>query len=293
VILVTGGTGFVGQRVVHALRAARRDVRCLVRNRDRAARLDAWSCELVVGDVTDVETLVRAVGGCDTVVHLVAILVGRPEDFERVMTRATRDLVAASSAAGVKRIVLMGALGTSEEGARHVPYYAAKLEMERSVQESGVEHVILRPSFVFGPGGGSLQRFARIARFAPAIPVIGDGTQRIQPIWIEDLADAVVASTELPETGRTFELGGPDVVDWNELWRRIAVAVGRRPRLVHVPPALARPPAALAELLPHPPVTRDQLTMLELGDNVCDVGPAVSALGLHLLPLDEQLRRSV
>ena len=91
-ILVTGATGFVGQRIVHALRSENRPVRCLVRNRSRASRLEALGCELAAGDVTDAESLARAVSGCDVVIHLVAIIAGSPEDFERVMTRGTREI---------------------------------------------------------------------------------------------------------------------------------------------------------------------------------------------------------
>jgi Nucleoside-diphosphate-sugar epimerases len=109
VILVTGGSGFVGGHVVHALRAAGQDVRCLVRDRRRGERLQAWGCELLEGDVTDPETLRAAVAGCDTVVHLVAIRQGKPEAFQRIMIGGTRNLIAAAREAGVGRFVLMSA----------------------------------------------------------------------------------------------------------------------------------------------------------------------------------------
>ena len=293
-ILVTGATGFVGTRVVHALRAALLPVRCLVRQRSQAAHLEAWGCELVTGDVTDRDALARAVDGCEAVVHLVSIIAGKPADFDRVMTVATRDLVAASSKSGVRRLVLMSAIGGGEPGSSEVPYYAAKAQMELAVRDSELSYAILRPSFVFGRTGGVLPRFVRIVRYLPATPVPGPGTQRIQPIWVDDLARAVLLALDREES-LVVELGGPDVVTWNELWRRIARQLGRRRPLVHIPVPLLRPQAALLELLPDPPLTRDQLRMLELGDNVVsDGGAGMSRIGLdNLLPLDEQIRRAL
>ena len=291
-ILVTGATGFVGPRVVHALRARDLPVRCLVRDRSRAGRLESWGCELVEGDVTDAASLRRAVEGCDTVVHLVAILTGKPEDFERVMTQATRDLVAASSEAGVQRFVLMSALGATEETKDLVPYYRAKWDMEQTVRESGLDHVIFRPSFVFGPGGGALKTFVRLARL-PVTPVVGAGDQRIQPIWIDDVAEFFAQSIVTARaTDRTFELGGPDVVDWNQLYDRIKRTLEKKRPTVHMPMRLMRMQATLFELLPSPPVTRDQLKMLEAGDNTCDLEPALDTFDITLMGLDEQLRRS-
>ena len=292
--LVTGGTGFVGPKVVHALRAAGCDVRCLVRNPRRASTQRAWGCELLQGDVTDAASLGPAAAGCDAVVHLVSIIVGKPTDFERVMIRGTRDLVAAAKEAGVRRFVLMSALGVSEETKDLVPYYGAKWAMEQAVRGSGLEHVIFRPSFVFGRDGGVLPMFIRQVRYLPVTPVVGAGTLRLQPIWVEDVASFFAKAADLEAAAsRTFELGGPDAVTWNELFERIRKALGARRATVHLPLGLVRAGAAIAERLPNPPVTRDQLTMLAAGDNVCDFGPAREAFGIEPIGLDEQLRRAV
>jgi uncharacterized protein YbjT (DUF2867 family) len=289
VILLTGGTGFVGGHVAHTLRAEGREVRCLVRDRGRAEKLGAWGCELVRGDVTDVASL-----NCDVVVHLVAIIAGRRSEFERVMEQGTRDLVVAAQEAGVRRFVLMSALGVGEETKELTPYYAAKWDMEQAVRSSQLEHVIFRPSFVFGRDGGILPLFVRQVRWSPVTPVLGDGRRRLQPIWVDDVAAYVAKSVDLPAAAnRTFELGGPDAVTWNELYERIAKALGKRRARVNVPFSLVRPAAALVEHLPRPPITRDQLKMLEAGDNVCELGPALEAFGLGVLSLDEQLRRAV
>jgi len=297
VILVTGGTGFVGPRVVHALRERDLPVRALVRNPAgrSATTLAAWGAELVPGDMSDAESLRRAVEGCDVVVHLVAIRQGREEQFRQVMEQGTRDLVAAAMAAGVKRFVLMSALGTSEETKDLVPYYHAKWEQEQTVQGSGLEHVIFRPSFVFAKDGGILPTFRRLARLSPVTPIIGSGQQQIQPIWIEDVAAYFAQGVDQPEAAnRIFELGGPDAVTWNEFWRRLKRVLGQRRPSLHVPVALMRANAMVTERLPgNIPLTRDLLTMLEHGDNVVTNDGAVRTFGLALVPLDEQLRQGV
>ena len=292
-ILVTGGTGFVGSKVVHALRAEERDVRCLVRRPARAGTLKTWGCELAAGDVTDPASLKEAVAGCDAVVHLVGIIAGKPADFERVMIGGTRNLLDAAKEAGLRRLVVMSALGTSAETKDLVPYYGAKWEMEQATKASGLEHVIFRPSFIFGRDGGALPLFVRQVRWSPLTPVVGDGERRLQPIWVEDVAAYFAKAVDLPAAAnRTVDLGGPDRVTWNELYERIARTLGKRRAQMHLPVRLMRVGATAAELLPRPPITRDQLTMLEAGDNVCDITTAVETFGIDPLPLDEQLRRA-
>jgi NADH dehydrogenase len=271
-------------------------VRALVRDPRRASRLGNWGAELVEGDVTDAASLASACDGVDAVVHLVAIINGSHADFERVMSQGTRDLVAAAQKAGVRRFVLTSALGLDERSREVVPYFGAKWEMERAVRESGIEHVIFRPSFVFGKDGGALEAFKRLARLAPVTPIVGDGTRRLQPIWVEDVAEYFARSLDpvLPDLGSgVVELGGPDAVTWNDFWDRLKRVMGKRRPSVHVPVALMRVPATLLERFPNPPLTRDQLTMLELGDNVVTDAAPAAAFGIELVPLDEQLRRAV
>ena len=243
--------------------------------------------------MTDPASLREAAEGQDVVVHLVAILTGKPEEFRSVMEQGTRDLLEASRGAGVQRFVLMSALGTTEETKDLVPYYGAKWQMEQDVKASGLEYVIFRPSFVFGRDGGALGQFKKIAKLAPVTPIVGPGTQRIQPIWVDDVAAYFAAAVEKPEAAnRTFELGGPDVVTWNEFWSRLKQAQGSHRPSLHLPFGLMRMQAAVLEKLPKPPVTRDQLKMLAAGDNVVTNSDAVDTFGLPLVPLDEQLRRA-
>jgi NADH dehydrogenase len=292
-ILVTGGNGFVGSKIVNALRAQDRDVRALVREHARGAHLAGGRVELAVGDVTDSASVHAAARDCTHVIHLVAILKGRPEDFHRVMTEGFRNVIAAARDAGVDRVVLMSALGVSEATNDLVPYYAAKWQMEQDVKESGLEHVIMRPSFVFAGDGGVLPTFMKQVKLSPVVTVIGDGLQRSQPVWGEDVAAYFARAVDLPQAAnRTFEIGGPDTVTWNELYERIARVLGKRRRLVHVPWSVARGGARLTQWVPGAPLTVDQIAMLQGGDNVVSSSDAVETFQLPLVPLDEQLRRA-
>ena len=290
-ILVTGGTGFVGGHVLTALKASERPVRALVRDPAKA-RL-AYG-EAVQGDVTDPASLRSAVEGAETVIHLVAIRQGSDDQFERVMVQGTRDLLSAAAEAGVKRFVHMSALGTSEESKDLVPYYGAKWEMEQAVEASGIPYVIFRPSFVFERDGGILPTFSKLARLAPVTPVIGSGERKLQPIWAGDVGAYLDKAIDLDAaTNRTFELGGPDVVTWNEFWERLKRARGIRRPSIHVPVGFMKANALLTERLPgNIPLTRDLLKMLEHGDNVATNTDAVETFGFPLVPLDEQLRRA-
>jgi NADH dehydrogenase len=292
-VLVTGGTGFIGPHVVHAMRARDIPVRALVRDPGRASRLTSWGAELATGDVTDAASLKAACEGVDAVVHQVAIIKGSKQAFESIMEQGTRNVVAAAQEAGVRRFILASALGLDERSKDAVPYFAAKWQMEKAVRESGLEHVIFRPSFVFGSDGGVLPTFIRLARYAPVTPIIGPGKQRLQPIWVEDLAEYYArALTEQAAANRTFDLGGPEAVTWNEFWERLKRVLGVHRPSIHVPFGVMRVQATLTERLPGAPVSRDQLTMLQLGDNVVGDSSAVETFQLPLVPLDEQFRRA-
>jgi uncharacterized protein YbjT (DUF2867 family) len=293
-VLVTGVTGFVGPGVANAIVDAGHAVRVLERKPGAWREAGIRCQEAVQGDVTDADSLRRAVNGMDVVVQLVAIRQGRPEEFQRVMVEGTRNLIAAAKDAGAGRFVLMSALGVTEETKDLVPYYNAKWAMEQDTKASGLQYVIFRPSFIFGREGGILPTFLKLAKLSPFTAVVGSGEQRIQPIWRDDLGAYFALAIDSPEAAnRLFELGGPDAVTWNELWRRIRNALGiRRRPVIHMPIGLMLIAAVITERLPgNIPLTRDLLTMLEAGDNVVTNDDAVRTFDLPLVPLDEQLRR--
>jgi uncharacterized protein YbjT (DUF2867 family) len=277
VILVTGGTGFVGSKVVHALRTEERPVRVLARRLEKQERLRAWGCEVVLGDMTAPDSLRRATEGCDAIVHLAALPpFASPKAIERVMTQGTRDLVAAAKAANVDRFVLMSANGVSEETLNVAPYYRAKWEMEQEVKRSGLEHVVFRPSFVFGTDGGQLPQLIMLVRWSPVTPILG--RHRFS-------SPAAV--------NRTFELGGPDRLTWEELHAEIRKVLGKRRVAFVMPPGLLRVGASVGRLLPPLRGAPAAVEMLDFGDNVCDPGPAVETFGIQPIGIEEQLRRAV
>ena len=242
--------------------------------------------------MTDADSLRRAADGADTVVHLVALPpFAKPDAIRRVMERGTRDLVAAAKDAGVKRFILMSALGTSERSKDLAPYYHAKWEEEHEVAGSGIEHTIFRPSFIFGRDGGMLPGLVSLVRWSPVTPVIG--TKRLQPIWVEDVAAYFTKALTTPAAvNRTFELGGPDVVTFAELNNRIRRALDKRRLAFQMPTGLLKAGATVGSLLPPLRGARDGVAMLDFEDNVTDIGPAVEALGVNPISLDDMLRRA-
>jgi uncharacterized protein YbjT (DUF2867 family) len=293
-VLVTGATGFVGPKVANAIADAGHGLRVLERKPGSWQKAGIRCDSATQGDMTDPESLRRAVAGMEVVVHLVAIRQGKPEQFQRVMIDGTRNLLAAAKREGIRRFVLMSALGTTDETKDLVPYYNAKWTQEEDTKASGLEHVIFRPSFIFGRDGGILPTFRRLAKLTPVTPIMGAGIQRIQPIWIEDVAAHYARAIDKPEAAnRLFELGGPEQVSWNEFWARLKRVLGIRRPSLHVPMGLARLNALVTERLPGQiPLTRDLLKMLEAGDNVVSNDDAVRTFQLPLMPLDEQLRRA-
>ena len=200
-ILVTGATGLVGPSIVHAFRAADRDVRAVVRRPDRAGSLTALGVEVVAGDVTDAESLKRRRRGMHSRRAPGRDHPGRPDDFKRVMTVGTQNVVAAAKEAGVQRFVLMSALGTSDPPS--VPYYAAKLAEERELLASGLEHTIFRPSFVFGRGG-ALATFMRQVRLSPVVD-----RRRLRAVSVRSRSGATTSRNVLRTGDRRSPRGEP------------------------------------------------------------------------------------
>jgi uncharacterized protein YbjT (DUF2867 family) len=291
-VLVVGGTGFVGGHIVHRFRAGDVPVRLLARRPEKQERFRAWGCEIVQGDITDAESLRRVTEGAETVVNLVALPpVAKPEAIRQTMEDGTRDLVAAAKEAGARRFLLMSALGTSERSKDLTAWYHAKWEEEREVAGSGIEHTIFRPSFIFGRDGGMLPGLVSLVRWSPVTPVVG--TKRLQPIWVEDVAAYFTRALSDPAAvNRTFELAGPHVVTFAELNERIRRALGKRRLAFQMPTGVLKAGATVGSVLPPLRGARDGVAMLEFEDNVTDITPAVEALGVEPIGLDEMLRHA-
>lgn len=288
-VLLTGGTGFVGRALVPALAAAGHRVRLLIRaGATRSSRRPppAPGLRLCPADFRDPASLGAAFQGVEAVVHLVGIIreVGS-QTFEQVHDRLSGDLLAAARAAGVRRWVHMSALGT-RPGARS-RYHRTKWAGEERVRSSGLSWTIFRPSLIYGPEDEFTNLFARLARWSPVIPVMGPGTNLLQPIAVEPVARAFARAVgEGSAAGITYDLCGPERMTFRELLRTIVAATGRRRWLLPVPWPVARFQAALLEIFvgrllrQPPPLNRDQLLMLQ-EDNVGDGGPADRAFGLR------------
>ncbi|HEY3169690.1 MAG TPA: complex I NDUFA9 subunit family protein [Thermoanaerobaculia bacterium] len=281
-VLVTGGTGFVGTHLVNTLLRRGHSVAVLARQPDRARNRYNRPVERCRGDVLDPASLPRAVAGRDAVIHLVGIInEKKAQTFDRMHREAVENVVGVLQATGVRRLLHMSAMGVSEDAPSE--YGRSKAAGEKVVRGSGLDWTIFRPSIVFGPGDGFVSLLAPIVTKNPVfIPVIGAGTTRFQPVSVYDVARVFSDSLEKPETiGRAFELGGPEILTLNEIYREIATVLGKRRKpLVHFPlwwgRLLARFFESLArrEWIADPPLTRDQLKSLSR-DNVADVSETI------------------
>ncbi|MCS6780887.1 MAG: complex I NDUFA9 subunit family protein [Geminicoccaceae bacterium] len=289
VVTVFGGAGFIGRHVVKRLAAKGATIRVATRSPETAGHL------LPMGEVgqivlarfaEDEATIGALVAGAWGVVNLIGILFERrPGDFERVQARLPGTIARAAAEAGAERLVHLSAIGA--DPASPSLYARTKAAGEAAVRAAFPNAVILRPSIVFGPEDGFFNRFAAMARIAPALPLVGGGATRFQPVYVGDVAEAVIAGLERPElAGKTFELGGPRVYTFKELLEYVLAVTGRRRLLVPLPFGLARIQARLLEILPTPPLTRDQVALLER-DNVVTAGmPGLAELGIQPTPVE-------
>ncbi|MBI3595735.1 MAG: complex I NDUFA9 subunit family protein [Nitrospirae bacterium] len=289
-IFVTGGTGFVGREVVRQLHGVGHKVHCLVRDPERARRLLPAAVELRPGDLTDPSSLSAGVKECQAVVHLVGIIVEKGRStFERIHVQGTEDLLKAAAEAGIRRFIHMSALGSRPKAASR--YHQTKYLAEQAVIQRGGDWTIFRPSVIYGPGDQFVNLLARIIKSAPVVPVIGTGESRVQPISVRNVASCFALAVGNPLSYRKiYELGGPQRLTYNQIYQIIAEVLEKKKKAVHIPIPLVKPGALISELLlPKPPITREQLILLQ-EDNVCDSTDAVHDLGLELLRFEEGVR---
>jgi NADH dehydrogenase len=290
-ILVTGGTGFVGTHLIKRLRNDHIPVRALVRKPGKTQALKDLGVEVAMGDISDMPSLEAAAEGCDQVMHLVGIIQeGKGYSFRSVHVEGTRYVLGAAKKAGVRHFLHQSALGTREDAASE--YYRTKWEAEKLVRASGLPWTILRPSLIYGPGDLFTIRLSEMIRLAPVLPVIGSGRSKIQPIFIEDVVSCMVkAVTDDALQNRAYEIGGPEQLTYEEVTKAIADAMGIKRTMVHMPMPFMRSLARMMEaVLPTPPVTTDQLIMMQ-EDNVCDMKDIREAFGVEPVAFREGLRR--
>jgi NADH dehydrogenase len=267
-VLVTGANGFVGRRIVRALLDAGRPVRAMVRRPGSFGVVGA-AIETVTGDLTDAASLRRACAGASSVVSAAAVTGARKPPrggYDRVNADGIADLAAAATAAGVGRLVHFGGIDRAED--RPGPYLVGRRRGEEAIRTAGVPWTILQPSVQFGPGSEFVKAMADLVRL-PVVPVPGDGSVRIQLVHVDDVARCALACLEGPEhLGRTVEIGGPEMLTYDEILDVIGAAKGkRRVRKLHAPMGLVSLQARALQVLPKPPVTPAALELLA-EDNV-------------------------
>lgn len=287
-ILVTGGTGFVGSHLVRRLAMEKIPTRCLVRRNSNISSLKELGIEVAYGDVTDKTSLEKAAEGVEAVIHLVGIIVEhKGATFEIIHTQGTRNLVEACKKAGVKRFIYISALGARDNARSR--YHITKREAEKIVINSGMEYVILRPSIMIGKWGAFATMLSKMMRQAPIIPIIG-GESRVQPIYVENTIDCIIRSLTDPKTtNRIFEIAGPEQITYRELYRELMEVLEIKKPTVGVPVRLMWLAAYVLErAAAKPAITTQQLIMLQ-EDNICDIKEMQEVFNLKLMPFKEAL----
>lgn len=287
-ITIFGGSGFIGRHLVARLAKTGARIRVAVRNPNLATRVfpmgDPGQIAALRCNLTDEKQVAAAVAGADVVINLVGILYeSGAQRFDAVQAEGAGIVARAAKAAGAKTFVQMSAIGADPESGS--AYARSKAEGEAQVREQFPGALIIRPSIVFGPEDGFFNRFGAMAAGLPALPLFGGGKNKMQPVFAGDVAHAIETALARGETG-VFELGGPRVYTFRELMDYVGQVTGRAPWLLPIPFWIGKIGAFLTEWLPTPPVTRDQLTLLQSDNVVAPGARGLKDLGLVPVPVE-------
>lgn len=292
-ILVSGGTGFVGSAIVRELRRRGEQVAVLGRSAEKIRKKLGTDVEVREGDVREPSTLAAAMTGIDVVINAVQFP-GSPIEnrrkgwtFEEIDLKGTRHQVDAAKTAGVRRFVYMSGAGASKTAEQH--WFRYKWEAEDYLQRSGLEWCIIRPTWVFGPDDVSLNRFLGFAKMLPFVPMFGDGKQAMQPVFIDDVGRAAADAAMKPEAaGQIFELGGPEQMSLNDVVKTALEVKGKKRALLHQPVLVGKGLGTLMSVLPSAPLSADAIDFITQ-PAVADNTGVLQVLGLRLTPLREGL----
>lgn len=301
-VCVVGGSGFIGRYVVKRLAARGAVVSVVSRHASEARFLkpmgDVGQIALIDAGLADEAALAAALQGASAVVSSVGILYERGRQrFQLLHVDGPARLARLAAAAGARHFVHVSALSADARAAS--AYARSKAEGEAAVKAAFPAATILRPSLVFGPEDDFFNRFGALARVAPALPLVGGGGTRFQPVYVGDVGEAAVAALERPEAeGKTYELGGPAVLSFRELMELLLAEIGRRRLLVPLPFGLASLMAFFMGVMPKPMLTRDQVKLLQKNTVVtpgalglADLGISPTALALVLPTYLNRFRR--
>jgi len=270
-ILILGSTGFIGRNVIEQLSQTHPgQVRAMIRKGGKRETISRFpGIEIVEGDILDPASLKAAMQGVDTVLdyaQVTANFKNKNNLYTRINVDGTKNVVAAAKEAGVKLFVLGSGLGTME--GKPGSYMRTRWEAEEAVRNSGLNWIIFQPSILFGKGSEFFEAQARIMKLLPVATVIGNGKTEFQPLYVGDLAKAIVASLSLPDKiGKHLPLGGPQFFTYKELITMIARAINKRRIKIYLPLWAAKINAGLFNLLPKPPLTPATLELFGF-DNV-------------------------
>lgn len=292
-ILITGCTGFIGSHLVNSLIDNCYEVKCLARGTAALDRLPNERMQYAMGDVMKPDSLLSACEGIDTVIHLVGIIREHGDvTFERIHVEGTRNVIDAANAGGVRRIIYMSAIGANERGL--TGYQTSKWKAEGQVRNSGMQWIIVRPSIVIGRWGEFVKTLSDLARKGPVIPVIGDGDYKLQPLYVDDLMNAFVKMLANDDLWcRVYEFGGPEILTFNQMIHIVREVMKVRKPVVHLPVPLVRPAIrVMGAVLSNPPITLDQLKMLE-ADNITEHNAFTEVFGINPKSFREALSFSI
>lgn len=290
-VFLTGATGFVGSHIAARLVADGHRVRALVRDRYAAQSKFGGSVELVPGDLVTGVGLEAAMAGCKAVIHLVGIILEKHgATFEKAHVVATRNLLDAAKAKGVRRWIQMSAVGARRDGVSR--YQTTKWQAEELVRGSGLEFTILRPSIIFGPRDGFVSEMVEVMHSAPLVrPVPGHGRYLFRPVYIDTVVDCFMQALAGDRAvGKTIDLVGPEQLTLERMLAQIADCVGVRKPALKVPMPIMFFNAALMSVLAKPPVTIDQLRMLREG-STADPAPMLATFNVNPVGFREGLNK--
>ena len=290
-ITVFGGTGFIGRHLVSLLLRSGATVRVAVHHPDRfeVPTETARAPELIQADVLDDIAVSGAIAGADAVINLVGMLTETAQQtYRAIHVGGARRVALAAHRHGAMRMIHISALGASPTSAAISDQ--TKAEGERAVAAVFPQATIVRPSLVFGEDDHFFTRFAAMIRSSPVLPLIGGGTTKFQPVFVDDIAAGLLELLKRPQTtGKTYEFAGTRVYSFMVLLELLLSALNRQCVLIPIPFALAEMQAGLLELLPNPPLTRDQVRLLKTDKVVGEVEPTLGDLGIQPWPLEEFL----
>jgi len=289
-VTIFGGAGFIGRHLVRSLAAKGWRIRVVSRTPGLCGHLqplgDVGQIVVQSANLADEQSLTTLLTGSDAAINLVGILYETSNQrFDDVHGKLPGRIAKAAADAGVQHMVHLSAIGADPNSLS--AYAQSKAEGERAVKDAFERSVILRPSIVIGPEDDFFNRFAAMARIAPALPLIGGGKTRFQPIYVGDVSAAIVKALELESAkGKVFELGGPKIYSFAELMRYTLEVIGRKRLLVNLSFGLANFKARFFELLPQPLLTRDQVELLKNDNVVGDVAKTLADLQIVPTPIE-------